>query len=453
MVPGVGAPVTHVVIGTVYQAPTPDELQVLPDVVIEIDDTGVIAGVHAPVSHDADEAVRRAGSVRRLSPWERLLPGLVDTHVHAPQWPQLGTGLDIPLDRWLFEYTFPLEARYADRAFAERVWSRMVPSLLAHGTTTAVYHSSIHEEATLALAEQCITSGQRAFVGRVGMDHPQGTPEWYRDADAAAATAATARSVEQIRALGSQLVRPVVTPRFAPACTDDLLRGFGEIAAGTGALVQTHCSESDWEHGHAFGRFGVSDTEALAGFGLVRTGTVLAHGDHLSDSDLDTIKKAGAGVAHCPLSNAYFANAVFPLRRALGKGVHVGLGTDVAGGASPGLLAQCGHAVTASRYLEDGTDPGLAAEKRGVPGSRVDIVTAFHVATKGGADMLGIPVGVIEPGRRFDAFAVDCRARPGGLDFWERIDDDSRLFEKIVRLAGPADITAVWVDGRIVAGS
>ena len=442
--------VTRVVVGTVYQAPTPGELQVLHGAVVEMDDNGLIVAVHQDRTGSAEDAIARASSVHRLGAGERLLPGLVDTHIHAPQWPQLGTGLDIPLDRWLFEYTFPLESRYSDRRFAETVWSRMVPSLLRHGTTTAVYYSTIHEEATLALAEACVAHGQRAFVGRVGMDHPEGTPDWYRDVSAAAAVEASARSVQAIRNLRSTLVEPVITPRFAPACSDDALRGLGELAASTGTRVQTHCSESDWEHSYAFGRFGVSDTLALQSFGLVREHTVLAHGDHVSDPDMDVIAAAGAGIAHCPLSNAYFANAVFPVRRALARGVRVGLGSDVAGGAAPGLLAQCAHAVTASRHLEDGVDPARAATDRGVPGSRIDAVTAFHLATKGGADLLGIPVGLIEPGRRFDAFVVDCTARASGLDAWEGIDDDGRLFEKIVRLAGHDDITTVWVDGRTV---
>lgn len=443
---------THVVVGTLMQAPTPHALEVTAGAVIVVNDDGVIAEVVREGMPEADSAVSAADRVTRLGAMQRLLPGLIDTHIHAPQWPQLGTGLDIPLDRWLFEYTFPLEARYADETFARTVWLRMVPTLLAHGTTTAVYYGTVHNPATLALAEQCAESGQRAFVGRVGMDHPQGTPDWYRDADAAAGVDASARSVASIRALGSTLVQPVITPRFAPACTDDLLRGLGELARAEKVLVQTHCSESDWEHGYAFERFGTSDTVALDSFGLVARGSVLAHGDHLSDGDLDVIKMRGAGVAHCPLSNTYFANAVFPLRRALERGVHVGLGTDVAGGAHPGLLAQCGHAVSASRHMEDGVDPSLPTASRGVPASRVDAVTAFHVATKGGADLLGINAGVIAPGNVFDAFVVDCDARPGGLDFWDGIDNEERLFEKIVRLAGPTDITDVWVNGVRVAG-
>ena len=131
----------------------------------------------------------------------------------------------------------------------------------------------------------------------------------------------------------------------------------------------------------------------------------------------------------------------------------MGLGSDVAGGARPGLLPQCADAVTASRYLEDGVDPALSGEHRGVSGSRISIVEAFWMATVGGAKLLDVPAGLLEVGRSFDAIAVDTRRHGSPLRVWPEVDDDTRTFEKIVRLATPADIGDVWVGGRRVAGS
>ena len=441
-----------VFVGTAYHAPTPGELEVLVDAVIAVDASGRITAVEPMASAAGTALVASARNVRRLGGRERLLPGLVDTHIHAPQWPQLGTGLDLPLERWLFEYTFPLESRFSDVGFAGRVWDHMVPTLLRHGTTTAVYFGTLHEEATLRLAETCVEHGQRALVGRVAMDHPGGTPDWYRDPDAATAVERSARSVEAVRSLGSDLVSPVITPRFIPACSDDSLRGLGELAAATGSHVQTHCSESDWAHGYVLDRFGRTDSEMLETFGLLRRGTVLAHGNHIGDRDLERIANCHSGVAHCPMSNSYFADAVFPVRRALDKGVAVGLGTDVSGGARPGLLSQCSDAVTVSRMLEDGVDRDIESDRRGVAGSRIDIVTAFHLATAGGAALLGLPTGVFRVGASFDAFVVDLDASDTGLAVWDGIDDESRLFEKTVRLAGPDCISSVWVSGRKVVG-
>ena len=122
----------------------------------------------------------------------------MDTHVHAPQWPQLGKALDRPLDEWLQKYTFPLEARYADADFAERVYRNLVRTLIANGTTTAMYYATIHLEASMRLAEICLEQGQRALVGKVAMDNPEQCPDYYRDASAGQGLEDTGRFMEQV---------------------------------------------------------------------------------------------------------------------------------------------------------------------------------------------------------------------------------------------------------------
>ncbi len=436
---------TFTVRATVMQTPTRDHLQVLDDVVITVDksgtaDSGTITGIEPSSTFTGKIDIT-------LNPNSILLPGMIDLHIHAPQWPQLGTGLDLPLEQWLFDYTFPLEARFTDLVFAAEVWTDLVTTLLGHGTTTAVYYATQDLAATTLLAKTCADLGQRALVGRVAMDHPTGTPDWYRDATAQSGIADSRTSIEQIQALRSDLVQPIITPRFIPACSDELLTGLSQLAAETGVRIQTHCSESDWEHGYVLERHGISDTESLNRFGLIQSGTVLAHADHVSNSDLALLAKSGAGIAHCPLSNAYFGDAVFPAHRALEAGVHVGLGTDIAGGSEPGLLAQCAHAVTVSRHLEDGVDARLAKSERGVADSRIDTIAAFWMATMGGANLLDAPIGLIEVGRQFDAFVVDpARNSTSPLRRWD-LDDDARWFEKLVRLTRPADIDKVWVAG------
>ncbi|MEM9811296.1 MAG: amidohydrolase family protein [Pseudomonadota bacterium] len=405
------------------------------DALVSVSDRGEILSIadgrSAPAAHDLRE-------------FGVLLPGFVDLHIHAPQFPQLGAALDVPLEEWLFKYTFPLEARYADLDYARAVYRRLVRHLLALGTTTAVYFATLHGPASLALADICVAEGQRALVGRVAMDLQEGCPDYYRDADADTAVQGTAAFVDAVRALpGNTLVEPAITPRFVPACSDAALAGLGELARTTGAPVQTHCSESDWEHAAVRARMGMSDTETLDAFGLLTRRSVLAHAGHVSDADMDLIQARGAGIAHCPLSNAYFGNAVFPLRRALAKALHVGLGTDISGGPSAFLLDNARAAVTASRMLEDGVDPALPPDRRGVPGARVDFRDAFYLATKGGADVLDLPVGAFEIGRQMDAILVDLSE-----DFGPAED----LLQKIVMRATPSDIRATWVAGKLVSG-
>jgi guanine deaminase len=432
----------------------PESIETLPRALITVRADGTIIGVEPSVPENDARLMDFCASGRliALTGDQVLLPGLVDLHVHAPQFPQLGTALDLPLEDWLHTHTFPLESRYADVTFAESVYTRLVETLLAHGTTTALYFATIHLPSTQRLAEICLTLGQRGFVGRVGMDDPQQCPDYYRDASAAEAIADTRALIDFIRAMpGNEpgLVQPVITPRFVPACTDALLEGFGVLALETGCHVQTHCSESDWEHEHVKARCGCTDTEALDRAGLLGRRSVLAHGNFIESADIALIRARGAAVAHCPLSNVYFAGAIFPLRAMLTAGLHIGLGTDIAGGASASMFEAARQAVACSRLLESGTDPTLPMERRGVPESRVDFRTAFRLATAGGGEALDLPIGLFRPGYAFDAVLLQSGLPDGNLVFGADEDGDT-ILQRIVMGAGRGDIARVWVAGRPV---
>lgn len=428
--------------GTFCHAPVRGEIECLEDAVVEIDATGMITRVVR--SGDEGHGVAKWGA-EPLAGF--VLPGFCDLHIHAPQWPQLGKALDASLEEWLQTHTFPLEARYSDLDFARASYSGLVSELLANGTTTAMYFASIHVEATKLLADICHAKGQRALIGKVAMDNPAECPSFYCES-ADEALAGTQTVIDHIRSLSGSLIKPVVTPRFIPSCSDATLEGLGALAKACGCHIQTHCSESDWEHQYGLKRFGATDTDVLDRFGLLTRHTVLAHGNFLSDGNFDTIRARGAGVAHCPLSNHYFSNAVFPLRRALDKGVRVGLGTDISGGPSASSFDSIRWAVASSRALEDGVDASKPADERGVRDSRVDWKTAFYCATKGGAEALDLPVGAFEAGRQFDALRIDPDARGGTVHLMD--DIGAEALQKIVYTASKANIAGVWVAGRQV---
>lgn len=443
--------------GAVADAPTPDKLRTWDDALVLVKEDGEIAAVLDADHADAREIIRiRTDDIRTLGPDEILLPGLVDLHIHAPQWPQMGRALQVPLEDWLQQHTFPLEARYEDVEFARKSYSDLVQTLLANGTTTGLYFGTIHNEATLLLAQLCLEHGQRALVGRLAMDNPDECPDFYRDASTGAALDGTQAFIEDVRAMpGNEAatVKPVITPRFIPSCTDKCLDGLGEMAAETGAHVQTHVSESDWEHNYVLDRHGKSDTQSLSDFGLVGRHTVLAHGPMLSTDDMDQLVQQGAAVAHCPLSNIYFSNAVFPLRAALAKGLHVGLGTDISGGPSPSLLENARHTVHSSRMLEEGVDPSVDGSERGTPDSRVDFITALHLATRGGGIALDLPIGSFDSGNRFDAIVLDLSAPGSNI---ARVLEDLPLADRVQQIifnAGRQNIAQVWVDGKAVVGA
>jgi len=445
--------------GRFAHAPQPDTLQILDDALVVVDQQGVIVEVlerdHARHA-DTVSMARDAGRLSTASGEAFWLPGLIDLHVHAPQWPQLGTALHLPLQDWLQQATFPLEARCADLDYADRIYRSLVTTLLSHGTTTAVYFATLHDAATQRLAELCLELGQRAVVGRVAMDHPEQCPDVYRDPSAEAALRGTEALIDFLanrQRNPRRRVLPAITPRFIPSCTDALLHGLGELASRHGCHVQTHCSESDWEHHHVLQRTGLSDTHALEAVGLLGRHSVLAHANLIDERDMRTMARCGSGVAHCPLSNAYFSNGVFALRRAARLGVRVGLGTDIAGGPSASLFDAARQAVTVSRLLETGVDGRVDSERRGVAHSRIDFVHALHLATAGGADVLELPIGRFQAGCRFDALLIDPAALDGGIVHWADSDDERDLLQKTLYGATRANVRQVWVDGVQRAGA
>lgn len=443
-----------VVQGTAFHTPDRGKIDVLEDAAIAVNSDGNIEAVLRPEAGDYQSLISGAekrGVLHRLDADAYLIPGLIDLHIHAPQWPQLGKALDAPLEDWLQKYTFPLEAKFADHELARAVYDDLVRTLLAHGTTTAVYFGSVDFQANVILAQTCLRHGQRAVVGKVAMDHPDECPDYYRDESAASALEDTRRFIETVRQLqqgDTPMVLPAITPRFIPSCTDTLLHNLGALAAQTGCHVQTHCSESDWEVAHVRERLGQTDAEALDGFGLLTDRTILAHSNYVNAPDMALLAKKGAAVAHCPLSNAYFANAVFPVRDALEGGVDVGLGTDISGGFSPSMFDAARVALVASRHACSGTNPNLSPENRGTASEPLSAAEAFWLATAGGGQSLSLPIGIFRSGYAFDAVCVRSNDPTSAFKVNRTLDNPIDVFEKLVLTSDRSCISDVWVNGN-----
>ena len=440
------------VLGRAFHSRSFDEVEYFDRALFIIDGNGVIEDVFREGSPDFDvalEKARKSGGLKILSRNEVLIPGFVDTHIHAPQWAQSGTALDQPLEVWLQEYTFPLEARMKDLEFAERVYSDVVDTTLRHGTTTSLYFATVDRKPSELLCRIAGEKGQRALVGKVVMDDRLGNPDFCRDESPERAIEETEefiRNILDIQDDYAQKVYPVITPRFIPSCTDESLRGMGDLIEKYGIHVQTHCSESDWEHGFALERYGITDAEALDRFGILTDRTVVAHATFLTEENVKLLARRGTSIGHSPISNAYFASSVLPLREFHEKGVTIGLATDVSGGYSPSMYAAIRQAVISSRMLDTGVDPRLPRSERGRAGSAITLNNAFYTATVGGGEALKLPVGRFEKGYSFDAQVVDISRLPIYMD--ERKDED--LLHRILLLSESSDISEVWVQGRKV---
>ncbi len=432
------------------------EVEVLKDCLFCVNSEGIIERIVRPEDGDFDTILNDYENTDRFTSIPEgsyLLPGFVDLHCHASQWAQAGTALDIPLHDWLNTYTFPSESKFSDLEYADMVYTDVVKTLLANGTTTALYFATVHKEASIRLAEICAERGQRGLVGKVVMDLETECPPDYRDADAQTALRDTEEFILKVKEVGStakQGVYPVVTPRFIPTCTDEVLEGLGALAAKYDTHIQSHCSESDWAHQHVKERFGKNDAKALNDFGLLQDKSVLAHCNFLSDSDAALFAETGSAIAHCPVSNAYFANSVIPIARFSAMNVDIGLGSDISGGFSPSLYDNARQAVMSSRMLEDGVNPRLPAETRGTAGSRVTIAESFYLATAGGGESLSLPIGRLAEGYAWDAQCIDPSIESARIPLFDADEPLLDIFQKIMYLARPQNIRSVWVQGELV---
>lgn len=416
----------------------------------------------AAVSGRGDGGDAAVAMLRQQPGWRRerlpagrlLLPGLVDTHAHAPQYRFMGTGMDLPLLEWLEAYTFPTERKFGDVAFAAATYSAAVKRTLRCGTTTASYFGTIHEAGSEVLAATCAQAGQRALVGKVSMD--RNSPDDYRERSAAEAIASAERFVEAVQAASGDagelgaLVRPVVTPRFVPTCSQELMEGLGDIATRHGLMVQSHLAESMAEiawvaelHPEADSYADVYDRYGL----MPAAGSYMAHCVHLTEAEAVLMAARGCGVAHCPSSNFALRSGAADVRQLAEWGLTVGLGTDFAGGWSPSMLdaMRMTHVAANVNAFDGGRQSAAGA---------LSVDELLYMATQGGADVLrmGDSVGSFEVGKEFDALLVDVDAPDSPVDAFEEDGVRARL-EKFVFCGDDRNIERVWVRGKLVAGT
>ena len=436
--------------GSYYTAIDENQVGYQANSLVCINDEGTIARIVLAEDNDYQVIVndaRQQGTLVTLSDDQVLLPGFIDLHVHAPQWPNAGLALDRPLYEWLEEYTFPLEAKFKDAKYAHLVYDNLVETLLANGTTTALYFGSVDNTGNLELVKSCLTHHQRGFVGKVVMDNPEQTPSYYRDESATAALNETENFIHEVANLNENQtipVTPVITPRFLPSCTDDVLAGLGKLASKYDLPIQSHCSESDWENGYALATHGKRDATVLDEFGLLTDKSVMAHGTLLNGEDIQRFKNRGVGIAHCPISNVYFGNAVLPAKKLLSENVKVGMGTDISGGYDPSVYQNIRQAIMSSRLLNDGVDNEITPDLRGKHDAAITAKNAFYMATVGGAKSLNLVTGQIKEGYTADLQIVHAKYPT----FGQQVPEDT--FEKLMYQTTVSEIDHVMTQGVFV---
>ena len=338
-----------------------------------------------------------------------IFPGMVDLHVHAPQYAFRGMCMDLELMEWLNQYTFPEEEKYEDLNYAEKSYGMFVDALKSGATTRACVFATHHRPATELLMQKMEESGLVSYVGKVNMDREASEALTEESADVSART-----TVEWIRAVKGKFLytKPILTPRFIPCCTDQLMEKLRQIQMAYGIPVQSHLSESKGEiefvkflhpddpfYGDVyndydlFGKNDDIDTDVK---------TVMAHCVWSSDEEIALMRENGVFVAHCPASNMNLTSGIAPIRKYLDLGLNVGLGSDIAGGHSDSIFRAITDAIQVSkmyfRMVDESVRPLVFPE-------------AFYLATMGGGAFFG-KVGCFEEGYAFDAVVLDDSVLP-----------------------------------------
>lgn len=370
-----------------------------------------------------------------LTDWQDrlIIPGLVDLHLHAPQYSFSGLNMDLELLDWLDQHAFPEEAKYADMAYAQSAYGLFVDALVHSPTTRASIFSTLHADSTLLLMDLLEKSGLHTYVGKTNMD---------RNAPAILCEKDAAYSLEQTeawlnRAKRFQFTHPILTPRFIPSCTDELMQGLATLQKKYALPVQSHLSENpsevDWVK--ALCPSCPSYAAAYSQYGFLGGDfpSIMAHCVYATDDEIALMKQYNTFVAHCPQSNMNLSSGIAPIRRFIQAGLQVGLATDMAGGHSLSMFRAITDSVQTSklfwRLLNEHEKPLTFPE-------------AFYLATKGGGAFFG-SVGCFETGFAFDALVLDDSTYP----HVQSLSPLKRL-ERYAYIAEHTPLMAKYVEGR-----
>jgi guanine deaminase len=373
--------------------PTLAGVRFRPDHWLLIGADGRIAGVQAAESGSPGPGWQLEDHRGRL-----LMPGFIDTHVHAPQLDVIGSFGAGLLD-WLATYTFPAEQRQADPAVAQHTATTFLDALLAHGTTAAVVFPTVHAHSAHALFEGAQARGMRLITGKVMMDRE--CPPALRD-DAAGSVRDSEALIQRWHGQGRNSY--AVTVRFAVTSTPAQLAGAGDLckryAGPAGIYMQTHVAESQDEVALVARMFpeARSYLDVYHRTGLLHERSILAHGIWLDAQDRALLRDTGAHIAHSPTSNLFLGSGLFDWEGARAAGHGVSIATDVGGGTS----------LSMTRTLAE------AYKVQALRGVKLNAFAALHAATAGAAQALRLDseIGSLEPGHLADVVVWDWARGP-----------------------------------------
>ena len=360
-----------------------------------------------------------------------IMAGFVDAHVHYPQTAMIASWGKRLID-WLNTYTFPEEIRFHDPAYANEIAGRYLDLVLAHGTTSVASFCTIHPSSVDAFFEAAAARNMAVVGGKTCMD--RNAPDGLRD-DARSAYDDSKALLERWHGLGR--ARYAITPRFSPTSTPEQLEALGSLwAEHPECLMQTHLSEQtdeiEWVRSLYPQTRDYLDTYEQ--FGLLGARGIYGHSIHLEPREIDRLGETGAALAHCPTSNMFIGSGLCDVSGLTGKGISVGLGSDIGGGSSFSMLRTMAAAYEVAQLR----------------GTALHAAQLLYLATQGSARSLHMQeeIGTLGKGSMADMVVLDLASTAAIAQRTANADTIWDALFATIMMGDDRAIKDVWVAGN-----
>lgn len=411
--------------GTIISSISPSQLKIIENGGLVLDDEGTILEILDKVDENANDVIDYSDKL--------IMQSFCDMHLHAPQYPMVGMGMDLPLLEWLNTYTFKTESYFKDLEYARKVYKQLAKDLINHGTTRVAMFSSLHEEATIILMEELEKAGVTGYVGKVNMDRNSIKELEETTKESEEATLKFLKDTQKFRNL-----KPILTPRFTPSCTDELMEWLGNLAKKENLYVQSHLSEntSEGEWVHSLHPDCDHYYKSYLKYGLWKEKTLMAHCVYSDEEERKAIKDHNVVVVHCADSNTNLTSGVCPLRVYLNEGCWVVLGSDIAGGALLPMYKNIQETIKISK---------IYSVFHGKEYQPLSVNEAFYLATSSAQKYFDVGEG-FKAGQKLHAIIVD----DSNIVQSVRPLTPQERFERAIYLMEEKNIIAVYSEGKKV---
>jgi len=348
-----------------------------------------------------------------------VIPGLVNAHTHVAMTLLRGLADDKPLDAWLQEDIWPVEAELTPEDV--RVGAELGLVEMIQSGTTALSDMYFHVGRIAEAVEQ---AGVRAVLGHTAVTVAKDDEGARADMQASLDVAAELDGAAEGR------ITTTFQPHSLTTVGEEFLREFVPQANEAALPIHLHANETSDEVDPIVDEHGMRPLEYADDIGLLGEDTWVAHGVHVDETEIDLLAERGTGVAHCPASNMKLASGMAPVQDLLDAGVTVGLGTD--GAASNNDLS----------LFDEMRDAAMIGKLSADDASAMAAESVIEIATAGGADLLGIDSGRIAAGANADLAVVDLDA--------PHLTPAHDLVSHLVYAASAADVRHTVCDGEVL---